>query len=53
MTAHNTDRTQGELARKPYEPPRLDVYGDIHEVTNSFGMRGLNDHGTPPMSKSQ
>ena len=53
MTAHKADRTQDEPARKPYARPRLEVYGDIREVTNSFGMRGANDNGVPPMSKSQ
>ncbi len=53
MTAHQTDGKQDGPGRKPYERPRLEVYGDIREVTNSYGKKGKNDGGRPPRSRTQ
>jgi len=33
-------------AKKPYESPRLEVYGDIRDLTDSVGMSGSDD-GAP------
>ena len=40
MTAHQTDGRQDGPGRKPYESPRLEVYGDIRDVTNSYRKKG-------------
>jgi hypothetical protein len=31
--------------RKAYEPPRLEVYGDLSRLTTTVGMVLLNDGG--------
>ena len=40
-------------ARKAYESPRLDVYGDIREITKSVGMSGMADGATHGGTKTQ
>jgi hypothetical protein len=45
MTANERDRDQREPVKKPYESPRLDVYGDIREVTDAVGFMGMTDGG--------
>jgi hypothetical protein len=32
--------------RKPYEAPRLRVYGDVGEITRNVSMKGNLDGGT-------
>ncbi|MGH9220072.1 MAG: lasso RiPP family leader peptide-containing protein [Vicinamibacterales bacterium] len=34
-----------DAQKKPYEPPRLDVYGDIRKVTQTVGNTGSPDGG--------
>lgn len=34
--------------KKPYEPPKLIVYGSLAEMTLSAGGRGQPDHGRLP-----
>jgi len=36
-------REQKASLKKPYEPPRLLVYGDLAEMTKSGGMTGQVD----------
>ena len=31
--------------KKPFEPPRLHVYGDIASLTRKIGVTGLSDGG--------
>ena len=40
-------------AKKPYESPRLEVYGDIREVTNIQGMTGSFDGAAHGNNKTQ
>lgn len=39
--------------KKPYERPRLDVYGDIREIAKSIGMSGMADGATHGATKTQ
>jgi len=32
-----------ELTKKPYQPPKLLVYGDVAEMTKSTGNHGQKD----------
>jgi len=34
-----------EQPKKPFEPPRLHVYGDIAALTRAVGKTGLSDGG--------
>jgi hypothetical protein len=34
----------GSAPRRPYQPPRLIVYGDAREITKAVGSKGTNDH---------
>jgi hypothetical protein len=45
MTTKPASFKENEPARKPYETPRLEVYGDIRAVTDSVGMTGNLDGG--------
>ena len=40
-------------ARKPYESPRLEVYGDIRTVTEAVGHTGNDDGGIHTSNKTQ
>ena len=50
----NTDVDQGSNAtgKKPFEPPRLTVYGDIARLTRTVGRTGANDGGHSPPNKT-
>ena len=37
-----------KLARKPYQPPKLLVYGNLAEMTKSLGNKGKRDGGSMP-----
>ena len=41
-----------EDARKPYEPPRLEVFGDLGAVTQAVNLTGKNDGSKGLMSKT-
>ena len=45
MTSKSTNLNGVGPAKKPYERPRLEVYGDIREVTDSVGMRSDSGDG--------
>jgi hypothetical protein len=36
----STDKTAGRKQKKPFEPPRLHVYGDISTLTRMIGQTG-------------
>jgi hypothetical protein len=36
------------LTRKPYQPPKLHVYGNLAEMTKSLGNKGKMDGGGRP-----
>ena len=38
--------------KKPYEPPRLVVYGDIREIAKSVGKTGQSDGATHVNTKT-
>jgi hypothetical protein len=40
-----------ELARKPYQPPKLLVYGDLAELTKARGNKGKVDGGARPLHR--
>ena len=41
----NTGGAAAANTRKPFEPPRLTVYGDIATLTRSVGRTGVPDNG--------
>jgi hypothetical protein len=43
MTSKSTSFKGDGPAKKPYESPRLEVYGDIREVTDGAGDKGNKD----------
>jgi hypothetical protein len=43
MTTASKSFKGNEPAKKPYESPRLEVYGDIRSVTDSVSMTGSHD----------
>jgi hypothetical protein len=49
----STDRTAGRKQKKPFEPPRLHVYGDISTLTRMIGQTGLADGGNKTTSKTR
>ena len=54
MTIKPTNPTNAESTnKKPYERPRLDVFGDIREIAKSIGMIGMADGATHGGTKTQ
>ena len=51
----NTNVTQASdpTAKKPFEPPRLMVYGDIATLTRAVGRTGSNDGGHSQPNKTR
>jgi hypothetical protein len=45
MTAEDRDDNPDTPAKKPYQRPKLEVYGDIHELAASSGFMGMIDGG--------
>ncbi len=39
--------------KKPYERPRLDVYGDIRDIATSIGKNGQTDGAVHGNTKTQ
>jgi hypothetical protein len=37
------NQASNELTRKPYQPPKLLVYGNLAEMTKSLGNKGKRD----------
>jgi hypothetical protein len=42
------DSVSKELTRKAYEKPRLEVYGDLGEITRALNSAGRMDSGISP-----
>jgi hypothetical protein len=40
------------VPRKKYEAPRLETYGNIHQITQTLGNHGKTDGGIHNMSKT-
>lgn len=54
LTIKPTDATKrGPGDKKPYERPRLDVYGDIREIAKSIGKSGMADGAAHGNTKTQ
>jgi hypothetical protein len=47
------DETATRKQKKPFEPPRLHVYGDISTLTRAVGKSGLADGGSGTSKKTQ
>ncbi len=45
-------QAEGTCAKKPYQPPKLFVYGDLTEMTRTSGMTGNPDGGSGKGSMS-
>jgi len=45
MATKPTSFKEDGPAKKPYESPRLEVYGDIREVTDSLGNTASKSDG--------
>lgn len=45
MTTKSTNAGEGAPPKKPYETPRLEVYGDIREIAKAVGTTGAGDGG--------
>jgi hypothetical protein len=41
-----------EDAKKPYRRPRLEIYGNLHEITDAVGMTGAADGAAHGMTKT-
>ena len=39
------------IDKKPYQPPKLLVYGDLAEMTKAVGTRSKLDGGTKPQKR--
>ena len=46
MTTKSATPKEDAPARKPYERPRLEVYGDIREMTDAVNMTGPDADGS-------
>ena len=38
--------------KKPYKPPKLEVYGDLRKITNTVSNHGNSDGGSPPQFRT-
>lgn len=47
------DKTADRKQKKPFEPPRLHVYGDISALTRAVGVTGLADGGKGKTAKTR
>jgi hypothetical protein len=45
-------RDTAATPQKKYEPPRLEVYGNIHQITQALGRHGKMDGGHLLMNKT-
>lgn len=52
-SAPQHQNTPATRAKKPYEPPRLHVYGDISTLTRKVGQTGVQDGGTGKQNKTR
>ena len=53
MTTKSTSVSGSGPAKKAYEPPQLEVYGDIREIARAVGTMNMNDgaaHGNTKTS---
>ena len=43
MTTTSTKDDDAAPPKKPYETPRLEVYGDVREIARNVGLSGMLD----------
>ena len=48
-----TPKREARIPKKPFEPPRLTVYGDIASLTRNVGRTGLSDGGKGSTTKTR
>jgi hypothetical protein len=53
MPTESPSFNEDRPARKPYESPKLEVYGDIRDVTENVGMSGSADGAAMGNNKTQ
>jgi hypothetical protein len=53
MTSKPDETNESAEVKKPYETPRLHVYGDIREIARSAGRMGMADGGAHQMNKTR
>ena len=41
-----------DAPKKQYTAPRLEIYGNIHQITQAVGSDGMGDGGAHPMNKT-
>ena len=44
MPAKKPDAGEGPRLKKPYETPRLEVYGDVREIAKGLATHGMFDN---------
>ncbi len=44
---------QTKATKKPYSRPRLEVYGNLREITQTVGKAGTGDNPNPNHSHTQ
>ena len=53
MTSNTPKPDLSEPVKKPYQPPHLEVYGDLSAVTQAATSTGaMNDGGAMPNNKT-
>lgn len=45
MTVRSPQSKKDDHGRKPYETPRVEVYGDIRDIAKAIGHTGKTDGG--------
>jgi hypothetical protein len=53
LSTKSTGPAKSDPNKKPYQRPRLDVYGDVREIAKSIGMLGGPDGATHANTKTQ
>jgi hypothetical protein len=53
VSTKQNDAAKSSTNKKPYQRPRLDVYGDIREIAKSVGMSGAPDGAAHGQTKTQ
>ena len=43
MTSTSKQQRESAPTKKPYETPRLEVYGDLREIARATGTMGMMD----------
>lgn len=49
----STPNRNKPVAKKPYRPPVIVVYGNVRAITRAVGKTGLNDGGGGNMMKTR